>query len=82
MTLEDQCAQDLAESNHGHEDFQSTSFRKRFPIVFKYLDIKHLQDPCWNSLGYLGLFSVRRLHFGYTVLPTGGMYQSSPTPIQ
>jgi hypothetical protein len=23
MTLEEQCAQDLAESNHGHEDFQS-----------------------------------------------------------
>ena len=63
MTLEDQGAQDLAESNHGHEDFQSTSFRKRFPIFFEHLDVKHLQDPCWISLGYFRLFSVRAVTF-------------------
>ena len=46
---------------HGGEpprDFKSITQIRRFPIIFNVLNIKHLQSPCWNNLGYLGLFSV------------------------
>jgi len=34
MTLEDQGAQDLAESNHGHEDFQSVPDNSSNPCIW------------------------------------------------
>ncbi len=37
-------------------DFKSITQIRRFPIIFNVLNIKHLQNPCWNNFGYLGLF--------------------------
>ena len=31
---------------------------RRFPIIFNPLHVKHFQRPCWNRLGFVGLFSV------------------------
>jgi len=40
----------VAESNDGHEDFQSNTFARRLPIIFKHLQLRHLQAPCWDSV--------------------------------
>jgi hypothetical protein len=36
---------------------------RRFPIIFKDLEIKYLQQPIWKTLGRFGLFSVSTVTF-------------------
>ena len=47
-----------AELNHRHGDFQLRNHFRRFSTIFKPLDIKYLKGPSWDTLGYVGKFSV------------------------
>ena len=47
----------------GTRDFESIISKRRFPIKFKYLDYRELQDHIGLAWIILENFRLRRLHF-------------------